>query len=839
MNKIWIKRMTAVLVFVLSLFLADFIFNWGTSEITMDMSKATLPVVSILEGEYKINTMYGYTSRRNEVYTKDSITPILEDRKISVVIDTYQTQIASVAYEVRSIDGERLIEGNDITVLQKNAGKIQFSIQLKDLTQENKEYAFVTILTLKGGEKVYYYTRFIQGESYYTKEKLDFVMGFHETTLGTDGLEIKKYLESGAKGDNSSFHKVNIYSSLKQVMWDELKVERLEEPEIYVKDITEQTASVVLKYLVKERESEKDNLYFVEEYYRVRYTPERMYLLDYERSVDKIFNADKDSFSNDKIYLGITDENVQMAESEGGKNLAFVNAGRLYVYNNVDNKLSEVFSFYDDNNFDIRTRNLEFEIRILKMEDSGNITFMVAGYMNRGIHEGQVGITVYFYDNLKNTIEEQAFIPYQKSADVLVLELENLCYLNMENHLFVILEGCLYNIDLGEKTYEILVSDLNQDTYKVSESGRMIGWLKENNPYESQTLFWLNLNDGKQIELKAGYGEKIAVLGFMGEDLIYGFARQQDIQTQTGGNVIFPIYKLMIINQDKKVLKSYQKENCYITECRITDNQITLNRMEKVSEDRYQPIEDEHIASSGVSDGNVNKISVVTTDVYKKTVQIVLKNTVETASLKVMVPKEVIFEGGREITLDLTEEKDRLYVYGKNGADLITSKPSRAVRRAYELSGSVADTEGNYVWKKGTTYTRNQIMAITGTRADSENSALAVCLNTILELEGIARSTQPMLDAGEDVSGILKASLREERILDLTGCALDTMLYYVDKDIPVLALLEDGSAYLIVGFNEQNIVLMDPGSGTVYKKGMNDSRELFEENGNRFITYIH
>ena len=95
-----------------------------------------------------------------------------------------------------------------------------------------------------------------------------------------------------------------------------------------------------------------------------------------------------------------------------------------------------------------------------------------------------------------------------------------------------------------------------------------------------------------------------------------------------------------------------------------------------------------------------------------------------------------------------------------------------------------------------------------------------------------------MLDVGEDAVKVLNKSLKEERILDLKGCSLDCMLYYVDQDIPVLAMIDAEESYLIVGFNEYNIVLMDPKSGTVYKKGMNDSREWFEKNGNRFITYV-
>ena len=43
---------------------------------------------------------------------------------------------------------------------------------------------------------------------------------------------------------------------------------------------------------------------------------------------------------------------------------------------------------------------------------------------------------------------------------------------------------------------------------------------------------------------------------------------------------------------------------------------------------------------------------------------------------------------------------------------------------------------------------------------------------------------------------------------------------------------------LLIGFNEMNTVIMNPETGTVYKMGMNDSKEWFEKNGNRFITYV-
>lgn len=839
MNRVWIKRIVFLLVFVISVFVIDRFLNHTNAEVTMEMPKATLPVVSVEAAGHKINTMFGYTSKRKEAYTKENITPISKEREISMVIDSYQAEIESVSYEVRSIDGERLIEENEINVLQKMSDQIRFSIQLKDLIEESQEYEFVTILELEGGEKVYYYTRFIQNEDYYEKEKIDFILDFHNTTFNNvDGNDIKKYLESNSQGDNSSFHKVNINSSYEQVMWNELSVEKVQEPLILLKELTKDTASVVLQYLMKESGYSREDYYFVEEYYRVRYTPNRMYLLDYERTMDEVFEVDKNSFTNDKISLGITDENVAMMESEGGKNLAFINANRLFLYNSIDSKLSEVFSFYNKYNFDIRTRNRSFDIKILKIEDSGNMAFLVAGYMNRGIHEGEVGITVYFYDTIQNTIEEQIFIPYEKSSDILLKELENLIYLSKDNHLFMILDGSLYDVSLESKTCEILNRNLTDDNYKVSKSGRMIGWLKEQKPYESNSLVWLNLNDGKQIEVKAGLDERITIMGFMEEDLIYGLAKRTDIKTEVNGNTLFPIYKVIIKNQDGKILKTYEKENCYVTDCNIVDNQLTLKRRQKNEAGEYREIEDDHIASNDIQDGNVNRIHTVTTEVYKKIVQIVLKNTVNPDSIKILTPKEVIFEGGREVLLEVMEQ-ERFFVYGPRGIEKITFSAAEAVTNAFQISGSVVDAKGNYIWKKGTLYNKNQIMAITGRKRDGENSSLAVCLDTILEVEGISRKTQSLLDAGENAYTILDEVLREENILNLTGCPLDSVLYYLDKDIPVLAITETGEAYLLTGFNEFNVVLMDPKTGNVYKKGMNDSREMFEKNGNQFITYVH
>ena len=227
------------------------------------------------------------------------------------------------------------------------------------------------------------------------------------------------------------------------------------------------------------------------------------------------------------------------------------------------------------------------------------------------------------------------------------------------------------------------------------------------------------------------------------------------------------------------------------------------------------------------------------TENYEKLTQIAVKGTIDTSAMKHLTPREVLFEGGRVITLASSESSlDRYYVYGKNGIEAIYADEANAVSLADSISGVVISKDGYYVWMKGNRSLSNQIMAIKGQMATEDKNSLAVCLDTILEYEGVVRNSKYMLESGSSAISILEESLPEVQILDLTGCTLDSVLYFVNQDIPVLVTLKDGSAVLLIGFNEKNTVVMNPETGSVYKVGMNDSKEWFEENGNCFITYI-
>jgi hypothetical protein len=233
-----------------------------------------------------------------------------------------------------------------------------------------------------------------------------------------------------------------------------------------------------------------------------------------------------------------------------------------------------------------------------------------------------------------------------------------------------------------------------------------------------------------------------------------------------------------------------------------------------------------------------NTIVIADIDLYERYVQIKTRASIDSKNLKILNPKEVVFEGGRNLELPAEESDGRYYVYGPYGVDGIFTSAAGAVNLADDEAGVVVNDSGACIWLRGNRQSKNQIMAIGEETATEENSSLAVCLDTIFKYEGLVRNSEYLLAQGMSVIEILEDNLEDVEVLDLTGCSLDAMLYYVNQDLPVLALLNDGEAVLVTGFNEYNVVILEPSAGTLYKKGMNDSAEWFAQNGNCFITYV-
>ena len=845
MNRTIIKYGVFTTVFFVAVVCFSIILNQGRSDMTMEMPEATYPVASILMDSYEINEMHGYSERMEEAALRESVTPIAENRELSFKINLFGCRFKELSFELRSIDGERLIEHTAVTDYEKDKESVRATVHLKDLIEENQEYNFVIIMTLKDGKEIYFYTRVIQCEDPLAGSKLAFVNDFHECTLQKErAKELSKYLEPNSEGDNTTFNYVNIHSSLDQVSYGDMKLTELGEPSVTICEQGNKIGTMRLNTILKEKDDSGSRVYMVEEYYRIRHTKERFYLLDYERKMEEVFVMDSSSFVNNKIVMGIQNKDIGLKESKGGNILAFVNAGRVYCYNVADNKAARLFAFFDENHFDERTYYRKSEAKILDVEDSGNITFIVYGYMNRGSHEGDVGVQVCCYNSMQNTVEEQIFIKYNKAPDIVIREVEKLSYSNRDGDLFLYADEAVHKINIASKTREVIIPDVNDDTFKTSVDNQMAVWSEEMESPDVKTLKLINLKTENVTEIQARNGETLKVIGFMDKDLVYGVVNQEDISTDLLGTRILPMKKLIIREEKGNIQKEYENQGIYVTDGTIVENQLILSRVQgSRGEEENSPlvmkkVEDDQITSNKTQNVGTNHLVSAVTELHENIQQIELKKEIEIKTIKYLTPREVMYEEGRYIRMDQPGDRKIYLVYAKGKVEAAFTDVGKAVDYAYEHVGTVTNAEGKEIYKRAETSIRNQIMAISEPGIDREKSSVAVCLDVLLEQEGVSRNTTYMLQSGESVEQIMTDNLKNCEILNLTGCPMDAILYFVNLDYPVLAVKEKDKAVLIIGFNQQNVVLMDPENGKIYKNGMNDSREMFEKAGNQFITYV-
>ena len=826
-------------VFVATCLISAHFLSQGTEDMTAQMSEATLPVVHINMGDVDTNYMYGYLEPMECAFMRDTLTVIGSDRKVNFTIDTYGTKVREIDFEIRSIDGSRLVESTEVFNYSTIEDSLKGSFVVKDLIEKDKEYMLVMLLDLGENETARYYTRLLWSEDAYAQEKVEFIDDFCRKTFDKEAAQdITKYLETNYLGDNSSYHYADIHSSFNQVTWGNLDIVQLGNPRVDICEITPSTGYFKVNYQVEIAQETGKVVCNVTEYYRIRYTVDRVYLLNWERECDQIFEMSDDTCSLDRIDLGIIGEDVEMVECEGGNVFAFVDEGKLISVNTEENKVALLYSFYSDDIQDLRASNMNYNIHILNVDETGDVDFMVYGYMNRGIHEGHVGISVYEYNRTTNTIEEKGYVDYKRSAGILMKDIAELAYIDRDGNVYFMMERNVYEINMKEEVITLMAAELKDGSYKISDSGRMIVWQNEGDIYSCTRLRLMNLTTGISEDIKSGYGEYIMPLGFMGEDLVYGLARIKDVKPDPSGTMMFPMYKIIIRSDMGELLKEYQVDDIYVMNCTISNGLMNLSRAKSNEKyNLYEEVTSDQIMSTAVASSTCNEIKTIVTEALETTVNISIENKMAEDTIIYQTPREVIYEGNRELLYENKAEADRFYVYGLHGYSDVFLEPGNAVNRAYEISGLVLDGNGEYIWYKTTRVYKNQIMAITEPEKVNPENSLGNCIDVMLRLNGTTTNSQVLLLQGNSAQEILDKNLDDVTVLNLTGCNLDVILYYVNKDIPVLAVLNDSTAMLVTGFNESQVVLYDPSKGELRKESISDVDDMFRTNGYRFLTY--
>lgn len=849
-----IRILYAAAVFCVSFILMELFSGSSSAQTTEPMSSPVLPVVSMYCRDTECNLLHGYTDENDPGKMRPPITPAASDRTLSLCVNTYGETIDSVQVEVRDITGQRLIEQNSLETTRDEDGVLRAAASFTNLVMPDTEYLLTIVLQMKdnaGAERtVRYYTRITCSEDESmqkeAEEALKFAASFHEDTFDkTSQDDLLTWLEPDTSLNNNTLQDVTLHNSADEATWGNLDPEEVTAPVYSITDIQNgiygiRGTCIVRTPASEETDNDIDRLFLVEEYYELRQGTDRFYLMDYNRTMNQIFNPETVRETDDGIDLGIADPEMQNVQSSNGDTTAFVLNGSLYAVQNSGKLLSYVFGFPDADARDEREYYSAHDIGIRHVDDDGSIDFIVYGYMNAGHREGETGVSFYHYSGEHHTIEEKAFVPVQGSWDLVRQRIQTESYYNADRGtLYLILENGLYEIDVNTSGIRLVEGNLSARNAAVSESGQMIACEEMENDQATGRIVLENLESLSQ-SVVAVEGKTAIPLGFIGEDLIYGTVDPSDETESSTTNYPGPMDHVYITDSSENILEDYHRDGYYVVNVRIEEGQITLSRVQKTGSGSYVKADDDQIVS-GVSSLKESEVTLTYDSRYQTTVQLPTGGS-GASGLRYIRPEEIIYEGSRVLTVRNSGDQETgeiYYVFDCSGLLDSSRNMADAVAAADASStGYVIDDSDRYLWRKDRP-DRSEIDSLTVMEAGSAmRSSQAVCIEAMLALENVHADVEDSLSGGQSAKSILQDEMTDAEVVDVSGCSLDEVLYYVGLHHPVLVLYGTGEAVLLVGYGPENVEVFDPSSGSVYLLSRSIAEERFTAAGSSYISYI-
>lgn len=788
-----------------------------------NLDTATLPVITMHYDGLEFNALHGYTSPMEAQYMRDVITPLSSDRQLSISIYRYDNNIVGISYEVRSLDTARLIEDVSLEEWQVNDSDVTAVLDISTIPEKDEEYLLIIKLTTEKHGNIYYYSRIMEQSESEISAQLDFVNNFSLSTL--DSAAFESYignLEISPSRDNTNLADVDIHSSFNNLTWGNLNVERVSQPVVSITEISGDTSCFQLKYKVRAKNDYDTYQYYnVTEFFRVRLGINTTYLYVYDRNVEQIFDPTEQNISKTRINLGLdSDLTVKYKTNSSGSFVSFVKDGSLWTMDMAENRIISIFSFEDMADGDVRMEYDQFDIEIISTDDNGDTLFLVYGYMEKGAHEGQVGVALYkyYYDN--NSVTELVFVPSSKPYNILKDSVGKFAYLTEDNLLYFMIGDSIYTVTMDSNEYVQLVTDLRPGNYIINENNNILAWHENTTIYGADSIRVIDVDAKKDFTIKAGEGEYIKAIGFIENDLIYGTARISDVYTDASGNTIFPMYKIDVLlhtsdSNQEQTTETYAKDNVYISNITITDNILNLTRLSKDENGNFTAIDDDKFVNRRAEGSDIVELTTITTELKKKECVLYFAYTVTSSNKLSLVSTEAFsFISANKLDLnDGTDTGDIYYVYAYGTLAASFTDLKSAIEYADENFGMVIESSGNIMWAK---ITKPDLAKLSDTS------------------ELISKKYQSV-----------EAMLSDEGYTsyNLTGTSFANILYYGSKDIPVITYMENMGYVILSAYSSyqgvvDTLAFTSLTTGEITKMSYSDGVASVQASGNIFVVMM-
>ncbi len=813
-------------IFVAALFLWNYFLVGKNNQGVIETAQASLPILTIKTDEEKINQLHGYTGNIDASTLRDSITPLSGD-PFKVVITDGESE--AVSYKLYDTDNQTVLDKGE-AAFKKIKKEDVAEIEIEERMDSGKTY-LMELSVDTDDETVHYYTRVIYGTSFHLKECLDFAQEFHDATLDEGNSEfISQYMETKEGTTSSNLAFVDLSSTEEAVSYAGLKPQVEEIYPATVKEISQNVTSVELRFILSAENSEGAKQYYqVNEYFRIRYSEDRMYLLNYERTMDAYMRYDAIDRSNNRIMIGIGDSDRQLVSKDSGKKTAFVAADELWYYDYKNSSMYKVFSYIGEDYRDSRNNYPKHGIQIMNMDKDGNISFLVYGYMNRGNHEGQNGIAVYRFSSEKQSIEELIFIPTEVQYEAMIDDIKKGAFLSDDEQFYFYLDGSIYHIDIDQHKSETLAKNVTDDMAIVTEDGMLAINQSENK------VKIVDLSSNKEWSVSGKSGEIIKPIGFIEKDFVYGIGKKDEIVRQKDGTYMYPLDSVCI-RDENKVIKKYGEEGTYITEAEIDGTTVIMTKSEKKG-NSYKKIEDTYIRYKnktedrvtleyGYSSTRLNQLYLS----FPDNVYIQERPTCLSTNVKEQ-------EKNYEMEFVDNEYKyQQAYVYTGGKLSGTYSSMADAIKEAKNGGGVVVNYDQMYLWEKGVAKSYGKVANISSVKAKADDETDIACIKMMADSEGKDVSYNKIKKMKGDSFDKL-FEVFDKQAINYSGCDLEDILYSISKGRSIMAKRKDGSFILVMSYNQQKIRYFDPKTGESVQADRGSMEKEFKEAGNIFYSY--
>lgn len=751
---------------------------------------ASLPILTAVLGEHRINPLRGYTTVRDEGVYAQSVYPLGESLEIEFHLIDGSERPRMLSYELRTEDGSRLIEKGENKDFTGGRADLGFRLAFQDLLEKEVLYRLRITVKLEG-RTAYYYTRLLRTDSEIPAYLAEY--GFTMHTSLYDYREARDYaakLEPSDRSDRGTLEHVTINSSFDQFTWGDLEAKETSACWMTIEAANGNFAHLSFEYLVQTRAGVTVPVNFrVHENMTLQKYFGNVYVLNYDRYTEQLWEMNEETVRTDGFFLGIQNsERITQMKSPDEKVLAFTVAGELYSYSIQEQKLTCVYSFRHGREHELRTTCADYDMKLLSVSDNGDLEFALYGYFNGGRREGSCGLACYSYEAADGTLTETLFLESPSSYERLRKEVGVLFYRGTDNLLYFCLDEQIFVMDFLSGEIACLVNRAEFATLKVREDGMALAWESGGAGVTPRSLRVVNLKKGYSETLPAEEGEFIRLLGFLRNDLIIGRGRDGENVIFNGIEDVPSMYALEILDEELTQLLEYSFEDICLTGIHMDNEKITISRY-RTRWNVYQYMEDDILLRS--DDAKTTQASAFAWETHatlKRCARIPLAELPSALRILKTQPLTVLYGGGTRLPDSGTAQEERYFAYGSEEFLGSYASLGEAVVEAAAHYGYVTNRTDRVLW-----------------RWEEKKESAQAPNRTVGVSEGA---------------------------MEVTGASLRDMLYFIHKDSPIRWISPDRGEQWILGYEWKNAIVYDADKLENYRIPEEEIAELITRNDN-------